>query len=80
VGRSFASVRLGVRAMAERWEQTDRTLAREDRRSARHLTGLAKTHSSAAFFGCDTPLEAVVFSALAGISRDLQGGGEDVGP
>lgn len=34
------------------------------------LAGLAKHHSSAAFFGCNTVLEAGVFSALLELYRN----------
>lgn len=37
----------------------------------------AKQHSSEGFAGCDDPLEAVIFSALVEILRDLDQKGLD---
>jgi hypothetical protein len=37
------------------------------------LADMAKNHSSEAFFGCDDPLESVIFSALLEI-RKMQAG------
>jgi hypothetical protein len=37
------------------------------------LAGMGKKHSSEAFFGCDDPLESVIFSTLLEI-RQLQDG------
>ncbi|MDD1683303.1 MAG: hypothetical protein LUO98_05640 [Methanoregula sp.] len=34
------------------------------RRSALQLADMGKNHSSEAFFGCDNPLESVIFSAV----------------
>lgn len=59
--------------MTERWERAAKTLGRDDRGQGVALAGLARRHSSEAFFGCDTVLEAGVFSALAGICRDHAG-------
>jgi hypothetical protein len=67
MGRSFTSVRLGVRSLAERWGRTAGRLDRDDKGPAGTLTVMAKSHSSEAFYGCDNPLEAAVFSALLGI-------------
>lgn len=43
------------------------------RKSALQLADMGKNHSSEAFFGCDNPLESVIFSALLEI-RKLQDG------
>jgi hypothetical protein len=80
MGRSFVSVRLGVRSIAERWARVAKKLGREDQKPAAELTGLAKNHSSAAFFGCDNPLEAMIFSALLEIRRNQAEKDDDVGP
>ncbi|PKL64111.1 MAG: hypothetical protein CVV32_10680 [Methanomicrobiales archaeon HGW-Methanomicrobiales-3] len=80
MGRSFLSVRLGVRSLAERWERVSGKLDRDSREHAVRLTGLAKNHSSEAFFGCDNPLEAMVFSALLEIRRNQGEEDDDVGP
>jgi hypothetical protein len=80
MGRSFLSVRLGVRFLAERWEKTAGKLDRENSGPGSGLTRLAKNHSSEAFFGCDSPLEAVVFSVLLEICKGQAEWDEDVGP
>jgi hypothetical protein len=69
MGRSFTSVRLGVRSVNERWDRTACKLDQDNRKPGVTLTGMAKNHSSEAFFGCDNPLEAMVFSALIEIHR-----------
>jgi hypothetical protein len=53
---------------------------RDNRATAEQLTRLAKRHSSAAFFGCDNPLEAMVFSALVGMGQSQDIADDDVDP
>ena len=69
MGRSFASVRQGVKGLAEHWARVPRALRPEDRAPAEHVIAAAKKHASEAFYGCDDPLEAAVFSALIEIAR-----------
>jgi hypothetical protein len=64
MGRSFESVRQGVKSIADRWARSTRALKKEDQQYGEKLVKLAKMHSSEAFIACDDPLEAVVFSAL----------------
>lgn len=64
MGRSFESVRRGVKSIADRWARSSRALKKEDQQYGEKLVQLAKKHSSEAFIGCDDPLEAAVFSAL----------------
>ena len=64
MGRSFESVRQGVKSIADRWARSSRALKKEDRQYGEKLVELAKKHSSEAFMACDDPLEAVVFSVL----------------
>jgi len=64
MGRSFESVRHGVNSIADRWARSSRALKKEDQQYGEKLAKLAKMHSSEAFFGCDDPLEAAVFSVL----------------
>jgi hypothetical protein len=64
MGRSFESVRHGVKRIADRWARSSRALKKEDRQYGEKLLKLAKKHSSEAFITCDDPLEAVVFSVL----------------
>jgi hypothetical protein len=69
MGRSFVSIRQGVNGMTGRWARFLRALGTEDRPHAEQLVTSAKKHSSEAFYGCDDPLEAAVFSALVEIAR-----------
>jgi hypothetical protein len=64
MGRSFESVRLGVKRIADRWARSSRALKKEDQQYGEKLVELAKKHSSEAFMACDDPLEAAVFSVL----------------
>ena len=64
MGRSFESVRQGVKSIADRWARSSRALKKEDHQYGEKLVELAKKHASEAFMACDDPLEAAVFSAL----------------
>jgi hypothetical protein len=64
MGRSFESVRQGVKSIADRWSRSARALKKEDQQYGEKLVELAKKHSSEAFAACDNPLEAAVFSVL----------------
>ena len=64
MGRSFESVRQGVKSVADRWARSSRALRKEDQKYGEELVKLAKMHSSEAFVACDDPLEAAVFSVL----------------
>jgi hypothetical protein len=64
MGRSFTSVRQGVKSIADRWARSSRALRKEDQKYGEKLVELAKKHSSEAFISCDDPLEAAVFSVL----------------
>jgi hypothetical protein len=64
MGRSFESVRQGVKSIADRWARSSRALRKEDQQYGEKLVELAKKHSSEAFIACDDPLEAAVFSVL----------------
>ena len=64
MGRSFESVRQGVKSVADRWARSSRALRKEDQPYGEKLVELAKKHSSEAFISCDDPLEAAVFSVL----------------
>ena len=72
MGRSFESVRQGVTGPADRWARAARTLINEEQPYGERVVALAKKHSSEAFYGCDDPLEAVVFSVLIGILREQE--------
>ncbi len=69
-GRSFASVRQGVKSTADRWARSSRALKKDDRPYGERLVELAKKHASEAFYGCDDPLEAAVFSVLVELIKE----------
>ena len=69
MGRSFVSIRQGVNGMTGRWAGSQRALGTEDRPYSERLVAFARKHSSEAFYGCDDPLEAAIFSALVEITR-----------
>jgi hypothetical protein len=71
-GRSFASVRQGVKSTADRWARSSRALKKDDRPYGERLVELAKRHSSEAFYGCDDPLEAAVFSVLVELIKERE--------
>jgi hypothetical protein len=71
-GRSFESVRQGVKGPIDHWARAARALIKEDRPYGERLVALAKLHSSEAFYGCDDPLEAAVFSVLVEMFRQQE--------
>ena len=79
MGRSFESVRMGMKELSERWLRARRALMREDQAYAERLAEMAKRHASEGFAAFDDPLEAAVFSALIEILRELDGD-RDVDP
>ncbi len=79
MGRSFESVRMGVKGLAERWLRARRALKREDQVYAERLAEMAKRHASEGFYAFDDPLEAAVFSVAIEILKELDGG-RDVDP
>jgi hypothetical protein len=44
------------------------------------LANMGKNHSSEAFFGCDDPLESVIFSAFLELRKQHDGEAPDVDP
>jgi hypothetical protein len=76
MGRSFASVRQHATDITDRWGRSLCPVPQMDQ-SVMQLAGMAKSHSGEAFFGCDDPLEPVLFSALVEI-RKLQAGDRTV--
>lgn len=78
-GRSVVSIRQGVKGLTGHWTRVARALRPEDRAAAERLAAAAKKHASEAFYGCDDPLEAAIFSALVEIARhreEMPGEGE----
>jgi hypothetical protein len=70
MGRSFESVRIGVKEVSERWLKASRALKKEDQVYGQRLAEMAKKHSSEAFYALDDPLEAAVFSVLVELMRE----------
>ena len=78
MGRSFESVRMGVKEVTERWARVRRALKREDQEYADRIIEMAKKHSSEGFYAFDDPLEAALFSALVEMLKEMDR--EDVDP
>ena len=72
MGRSFESVRMGVRELSARWVRAGRALKKEDQRYAEELAQMAKIHSSEAFYALDDPLEAAIFSVLIELLKERE--------
>ena len=72
MGRSFQSIRQGVKSIAERWARSSRAPRERERKCGERLVECAKQHSSEGFVGCDDPLEAVIFSVLVEMLKDLE--------
>ena len=70
MGRSFESVRMGVKEVSERWMKASRALKKEDQVYGQKLAEMAKKHSTEAFYALDDPLEAAVFSVLVEIMKE----------
>jgi hypothetical protein len=79
MGRSFVSVRQQAQEITRRWARVSLTV-RQQKESAARLAVMGKAHASEAFFGCDDPLEAVLFSSLLEIGKLQDGGAEPVDP
>jgi len=69
-GRRFKSVRQHAKEITDRWVRASRPVP-QMKRAALQISEMGKNHSSEAFFGCENPLESVLFSALLEI-RKLQ--------
>jgi hypothetical protein len=72
MGRSFESVRMGVKEVSERWLKASRALKKEDQVYGQMLADMARKHSSEAFYALDDPLDAALFSALVEILKELE--------
>lgn len=75
MGRSFESVRMGAAEVSARWSRAGRAMKKEDQAYAQELAGMARMHSSEAFYALDDPLEAAVFSALIELLKKVEGQG-----
>ena len=72
MGRSFESVRMGAKDVADRWLKARRAMKAEDQVYAVKLAGMAKKHSSEAFYAFNDPLEAAVFSVLLEMMKEIK--------
>jgi hypothetical protein len=72
MGRSFESVRMGVKDVSVRWLKASRALKKEDQIYGQRLAEMAKTHSSESFYALDDPLEAAVFSVLLELIKEME--------
>ncbi len=70
MGRSFDSVRMGVKDVSARWLKASRALQKEDQIYGQKLAEMARKHSSEAFYSLDDPLEAAVFSVLVEMLKE----------
>jgi len=83
MGRSIQSIRQEVRGVSERWARAAHKDAHLD---GNEFAAIAMRHASDAFYGCDDPLEAVLFSMLVelrkhqGTPEHGDGGGGSVDP
>jgi hypothetical protein len=72
MGRSFESVRLGVKDVSARWMKASRALKKEEQVYGQKVAEMAKKHSSEAFYALDDPLEAALFSVLVELLKELE--------
>lgn len=70
MGRSFESIRQGVKDVAARWLKASKALKKEDQVYGQKLAEMVKKHSSEAFYALDDPLEAAVFSVLVEMIKE----------
>ena len=70
MGRTFGSVRMGVKELTGRWERVARTLPGADREAALTVVAMAKRHASEGFYAFSDPLEAAVFSVFVEILKE----------
>jgi hypothetical protein len=71
MGRSFESVRMGVKDLSARWLKASKALKKEDQIYGQKVADMAKKHSSEAFYAQDDPLEAAVFSVQVEIAKGM---------
>ena len=69
MGRSFESVRMGVKDITGNWEQVARSLPGREGIAALMVVAMARKHASEGFYIFDDPLEAALFSAFIGILK-----------
>lgn len=72
MGRSFESVRMGVKEVSSRWLKASRALRKDDQIHGQMVAQMARKHSSEAFYALDDPLEAAVFSVLVEMRKEME--------
>ncbi|MDD1674267.1 MAG: hypothetical protein LUQ13_01345 [Methanomicrobiales archaeon] len=72
MGRSFGSVRMGVKDVTGRWLRAAKSLRAQDRCSAEQIADLGKRHASAGFCAFDDPVEAAIFSVCVELLKMLE--------
>ena len=70
MGRSFESIRQGVKDISARWLKASKALKKEDQVYGQRLAEMANKHSSEAFYALDDSLEAAVFSVLVEMLKE----------
>lgn len=73
MGRSFESVRMGVKEITGRWEQMARSLPGAEGDAALRVVQMARRHASEGFYAFDDPLEAALFSVFIEILKAREG-------
>jgi hypothetical protein len=71
MGRSFESIRMGVKEVSASWLKASKALKKEDQIYGQKVADMAKRHSSEAFYALDDPLEAAVFSVLVELIKEM---------
>lgn len=71
MGRSFESIRLGVKDVPVGWLKTSKALKKEDQIYGQKLAEMTRKHSSKAFYALDGPLEAAVLSVLLELVKEM---------
>jgi hypothetical protein len=71
MGRSFESIRQGVKDVSVRWLKASKALKKDDQVYGLKLSEMAKKHSSEAFYALDDPPEAAVFSVLLELVKEM---------
>ena len=71
MGRSFESMRMGVKDISFRWLKASKALKKEDQVYGQRQAEMANKHSSESFYALDDPLEAAVFSVLLELVKEM---------
>jgi hypothetical protein len=67
MGRSFQSVRHGVKDISKRWER-----ASKHYRCGKRIVEISKKYSSEGFVACNDPLESVLFSSMVEMQKEME--------